>query len=505
MMRVACAAAAFLVFVALPGRAADPESGLTFRGQSVDAMLKDFADPDAKTRAKVIGSLTSQLGPSAHMLVPALTKLLTDSDASVRMDAADCLGRIGPGAADAGPALIEALKDKESQVRENAAKALGRLGPSIKGAVSALAAALKDRSVTLQAIEGLGELGPAAEEAVPALKVFVEDEKGRYRVEAALAIGQIAPKATPLLALVALTRGNDRLWAAHALNQLGSACAPVASELVDNLNFWDHDVGAHAAVTLGKIGAVSDDVVPALVKTATEPWKRKEGVTGSAGEWSAVQRAAVDALGAIGPAAKDAVPKLTTLWDSRDISLRLKAIAAVLRIDAGNKDATAALIGCLEKGASEGALKAIQTIGPAAADAVPTMLQMKMIHGQEGVEALRALVAIGPKAKGAATDLVNQAEGRQRFGGGWPFAIAALQVDPGNKGAAEMLATRLADEKERDRDSIAKRLGKLGPAAKPLVPALVPLVKSKDIEVRWEAAQSLKAIDPEAARKAGVP
>ena len=47
-------------------------------------------------------------------------------------------------------------------------------------------------------------------------------------------------------------------------------------------------------------------------------------------------------------------------------------------------------------------------------------------------------------------------------------------------------------------------LGKIGPAAKEAVPALVEIVKNGKKAMRKQAGDALKRIDPKAAAKAGV-
>ena len=67
-----------------------------------------------------------------------------------------------------------------------------------------------------------------------------------------------------------------------------------------------------------------------------------------------------------------------------------------------------------------------------------------------------------------------------------------------------LLPVNLSKEALR-REDAAEALGKLGPAAKPAVEALMECFKDENDNVRQASGVSLKAIDPTAARKAGVP
>ena len=66
------------------------------------------------------------------------------------------------------------------------------------------------------------------------------------------------------------------------------------------------------------------------------------------------------------------------------------------------------------------------------------------------------------------------------------------------------LAEALRDENAYVRHDAATTLGKFGTDAKPTVPDLIVALSDKEPRVRTAAATALKAIDPEAAARAGV-
>ena len=114
-----------------------------------------------------------------------------------------------------------------------------------------------------------------------------------------------------------------RIETVHAFAVLGPMAKPALPELAALLRDQDSDVRLLAAFCLGKIG--SAEAVPALQKyldgciriTTT---KREEKWLGA---W---------ALGAIGPAARPALPQLVVLTNDSDYMVQIAAQAAIVRI-----------------------------------------------------------------------------------------------------------------------------------------------------------------------------
>jgi HEAT repeat protein len=69
----------------------------------------------------------AEIGPDAKDAVPALIKLLKDSDEGPRNDSCMALGDIGPVAIDALPALRNALNDPSKDVRQFAQRAIDKI------------------------------------------------------------------------------------------------------------------------------------------------------------------------------------------------------------------------------------------------------------------------------------------------------------------------------------------------------------------------------------------
>lgn len=196
--------------------------------------------------------------------IDMLITLLGDRDASIRLTAAEALGKIGDQQAE--PYLIRALHDSEPTVREAAARSVGRLSAVGVETGTELVALLRDpdRSVRRAAAQalGAGERTPALVSALAGLLTSPDPT-----------VRQAAGHTLLLLdareAFAALSKGTTdadptvRQWAVAALGESGDARAvPV---LLDRLR---HDskagVRTEAAYRLRFVG---DSSVAAELET----------------------------------------------------------------------------------------------------------------------------------------------------------------------------------------------------------------------------------------------
>jgi HEAT repeat protein len=214
--------------------------------------------------------------------------------------------------------------------------------------------------------------------------------------------------------------GPDKEVAAEALRTLtGLGKAPV-SVLIEALKVPEHR--PVVAAVLGALGDAAKEAVPALVDVVKSD-KNAE----SRGE-------ALMAIGAIGPAAKDAAPAAIAALDDRSEK-----------------------VGCA-------ACYAIGKIGPAAIAAEP--------------ELKKKLASRDPLFSSAA-------------------AWAIVKIHPNSPDAGQLvplLMKGLDSHEPLIRAGAAKTLGGLGPTAKEAAPALKRLLDDKDENVKKAAAEAIKAI-----------
>lgn len=181
--------------------------------------------------------------------VPALIAALSDPDASVRMAAAQSLGRLEDPRAI--PALINATHDSNVQVRSAAYNALADFDdPRI---LEPMIAALKDpdSDVRQQAAHALGHLED--KRAVPPLIAALSDSSADVRQAAAYSLGELRDPAAAgaLAAALKDPKADVRQAAAHALGELELTTAPAA--LIAALKDPDANVRQAAAQSLGEI------------------------------------------------------------------------------------------------------------------------------------------------------------------------------------------------------------------------------------------------------------
>jgi HEAT repeat protein len=195
------------------------------------------------------------------------------------------------------------------------------------------------------------------------------------------------PAAIPVLEQLLTTPGpaEPRWHAADVLGQIGPPARAASPALVAALKDADPTVRLVAVQSVSKLAPEVPGAVPALVELFPDV-------------------GAVRALAGFGPAAADAVPRLTALLDDPDPMVRRNACRTLGRVGAAAKSAVPTLTARLtdpDPPVREYAAKALGWIGPSAAPAIPDLV--KLLEDPEPVAregAVQALGDLGPAAKG---------------------------------------------------------------------------------------------------------
>jgi HEAT repeat protein len=303
--------------------------------RALAVIQKVLKDTDAPLRRQAVLRLW-RLGPAAKAAFADILELVNDPDVSVRTAAGYALGTVDPEDDRVVPLLIELLSDTKSlQVRAAAATSLTRVGKKGSRAVPALIKALDVKTVSdptwanaaqARVIAALGQMGADAADAVPALLKVLRDRRVDQRVhaEAIKTLGMIGPAAREAAGLIAGFLGDTthRSDASLALVKIGPAAVPVLQNV---LKAKDPELRHQAIATLINMGPAAREAAGALA-----------GLLGDAGHRDAARLALVK----IGPAA---VPSLQQALKTKDPRVRAHALNALGRIGPAAREALPAI------------------------------------------------------------------------------------------------------------------------------------------------------------------
>lgn len=281
-----------------------------------------------------------------------------------------------------------------------AAGALSTMGAS---AVPALIKALADENEYVRNFSAISlkEIGPNAKDAVPALiKLLGDDAIFRTAQDA---LGSVGKEAIPdLISVFPEPKGDSETEEAkrlrwrirnRAVTVFGTIGGVAVPDLIEILKSEKDDMSQDfAAEALGDIGPAAKEAVPALIQHITESNRYKKKATEKLGQYQWTLKSFLEtlrdsdvlwgarALGKIGPDAKDAAPKLLSL---------LQAIQ--------NEEFNANKHVLIE---------ALGGIGPTASASVPTLIQLlKDPSADVRLATIVALGKMGPSAKEAKANL----------------------------------------------------------------------------------------------------
>jgi len=481
------------------GRLRDP--------RAVIPLLAKVEDPAGAVRRAVARALGALGDPRA---VGALVLVLRDSDEAVRIAAVEAVGRLGD--ASAASSVIAVLDDPAEAVRAAAVRALGRLGTpeSTAAIVAELGRPTADPAVLIAALR------LSRERALPALRACVEAHGGfRAADGCALSLGALGDASDVPRLRVALERGEVSPRAAlDGLGLLGSTEAiPIVLERISDP---DAAVRRSARVALVPLldpsrpdGRAVDPLVRALRARGRSLGERTAllallGRTGAPRAGAALSdvaksatspelvRAALDALGAIGPAGFDAV--LLDGLDHEDGAVRAAAALALRR--AGSASVAGALLDRLERAAGQdhGALSlALPGVMARSSDRalvgrVSRVLATSRGRDRDGL--IEALGEGGPAALDALVGLAGSPEAADR--------AKVAEVLAGRLDGVKTLRLLAVDRDAATRAAAVWSLGSAGGAADGS--ALAARLDDQDLAVAANAAGALGRL----ARRTGV-
>lgn len=515
---------------------------------ALESALKQ--EQDAALRKRAILAL-AKVGKPA---VPVLGKVLKDKDASVRLQAVTALGRIG---ADGIEPLVSALKDEDAEVRQEVARVLGTLSKSDPGVVAALVSALADPMdlVRGQAIASLQVLHPDAELVLKELTPVLEDKNIEVRLNAIRYVGELGAPAVPRLAallkdpetkvcqrvmetleeirapaevlypaLLPLLKDENATARQNAVNILWRCGNKGVPQVLEALKDKNTLVRVAAVRSLHQMNADSKISFPALVEALED-------------ESPAVRLNAASALSRFGT---QALPNLSLALKDKDPAVRRYTVLALQELRGSPKAVLPLLVQAQTDDSAQVRAATAEALGSFGPTAVPHLLDALKdkdeVVWKQAVESLKKMKAYPQPVVRALSEATKDENYAVRRG-------AAYVLSEYGADAVAPLLDALKDKDDRVRFEAADSLGVVGPVADKAIPPLLalalsdpePKVRKKALtailciqgmhrfrddpvkavpvlieslqhklpQTRWEAAQILGAIGPQAKEAVG--
>jgi HEAT repeat protein len=293
-----------------------------------------------------------------------------------------------------------------------------------------------------------------------------------------------SPQGRPISYWQETLRQEDSELAAQGIEALAHAGVDAVPVLISSLGDPDVLARERAAEALAKMGTTS---VPALINALNQ-------------EDPYVRVGAARGLLHMGPTGKDAVPSLIQAINDEQTFVRKMARGALSHM---NKEAVPELAKALKRKDPVfryRVLEILKDLGPDASQAAPEIAEA-LTDGNVAVQemALLALETIGPEAKVAIPQLREAAKAGANKEVR-PLALDVLcRVDPGSRETIALIVSAMQDV--RIRYPLVEDLGRLGQKAKSALPALDDALNDKDPSVREAAAEALRKIDFDRAKK----
>lgn len=477
------------------------------RARAADVLGCYAALPSEESRTTFL----VQAGEAGTKIAPALDALLSDPDPSVRGAAAVSLAAIKPESVGRFLPVLLALLEAR-QIRDRVAgQALRPFGAQATAPlIELLPDAKEDFRGELATI--LAEFGPEARPALfgalkhsnPGVRMGVAHALKRQGTYAAYMLRRMeaytAPALGDLVAALGDTHPGVRLEVAEAIAAIDSQRAqPTVGILIGLLSESKADHRQRAAAGLGALGPLAKEAVPALVKALGDDSKPVQlsaahalveidraaaspavGVLIELGLAKDARRPdkAATALGRIGPAAKDALPKLRDSLRSGRTSFQVEAAVAITRIEPSSAaEGVAVLLALITEGRDDTA--ALRALGglekDAALPAVPALTKLLTAQGDvryDRFEVAAALLRMDSENAASLAYFHEFLGPSAKPGRMYDVADALEEIGAAGAKLVPDLRVMLGSKNEIIREWAVEILGEIGPSAKEALPAL---------------------------------
>jgi HEAT repeat protein len=455
-----------------------------------EMLVAESKKPDAvPARQQALLFLLARLGAGGREALPEIQAALKVP--GLRAFAALALARQDQArASEAVQALIPDLEGDLPQ-QQAALMTLRELGAAAGEAVLSLRPCLRNPALVLEALDVVEGVGPAGTPLVTDL-IGLLSERNRLVVQRAGEIlVQLGPAAVPgLLGALKSPNPQVRESAIERLGRIGKPAAAAVPPLQAALEDGNSNVRLLAAEALGRIGPAAAPALPTL-QTWLSSWEAD------------TRRAAVRALGQMGVEPREAIQDLVSCLFDPDEVVRYGAASVLGRWATPDEGVLAALEGSLEDASPPVRLASALALARLESRRLPQAVQMLRALAQGANVSLRreAVEALFTVQPASARDLFPLLEADLRAlpdAEAIRLAAALARMDKERVPALlPELVNRLNRPDATQAESAAAALGRLGLAARPVVPEMVRwLPRPGSLAVRRAVTNAIRAIDP---------
>lgn len=430
--------------------------------EDIDCLTQAMRIPYKPLRMYVLHAL-SQLGPDAKPAMPVLAQGLNDRDNEVRQQSALVVKNLGPSArALAIRPLLKMAGDADDELASDGLTALVKLGPLTEDEIDALIETLNDgkRRIWVRrfAADSLGDPGPKAAKAVPALSKVLRSETDlkllMFSISSLRRIGDKGAEAGTALVAVITSHPDEkiRMQALETLEALNLSHFPTGQMLecsiTDKSEAMPNALASKLGVRLGELKPeqMSEMIPlfrhkePAIILAGLKIVLMKKREAGPvSGELAhlvkhsdiKVRKKAVEALQAIGPSAKEALPPLLEILKEVPAAQRPAVAVTIGTIESKDSKVVEAVLPTLLAGLHprtekdggpkpDQINKVLAAMGQPAVNAIFKIFETLPYRGTDNINHRKnlflALASLGPGCKSRENfEQVKSLRDRERF------------------------------------------------------------------------------------------
>jgi HEAT repeat protein len=240
---------------------------------AIEPLVAAATSPNSSLSMAAAGALPAiELGAARSVMHTWLSKL-NDPDVQMRRDAVSALGALGPVAKPAVGLLVAALNDPDLLVRERATRAVGSIGIPYETVLQGLSQALTDSEWTVRyaAVTQFSFNGHSSPAALTLLQALTKDENKTVAQMAQSAVASIQRPIQVSTYLVMLRQGMNRTYALQQLAKLGPRAAEATEEIAALFGSEIPLERYLAACALAEIGPAAKQALPRLQRAIQDP------------------------------------------------------------------------------------------------------------------------------------------------------------------------------------------------------------------------------------------